>query len=90
MLISSVSGSTEPTTTGFDPLFSRSSASALIAKEVADSGLWFGFLARQLSTRFCTLGSTVSGRAGGISLMCAMAIAIWFSPVKGLLPLSAS
>ena len=73
-----------------DLVYELNFESAKIAKEVADSGLWFGFFARQLSTRFCTLGSTVSGRAGGISLMCAMAIAIWFSPVKGLLPLSAS
>ena len=52
--ISSVTGSSIGVSeaTGRPLRFSLSRASALIASEVPDSGRWFGFLARQLRTRF--------------------------------------
>ena len=55
---------------------SASRASALAASSSADLGLWSGFLAKQSITSLTSFGSVPSGRAGGMSLICAMAIAI--------------
>ena len=66
----------------------RSSAASASAKAV--DGRAAGFFAKHDITSSRTDSSIVSGNAGGASLICAMAIAIWVSPVNGREPRSAS
>lgn len=58
----------------------------MAAREPAESGLSAGFLAIQARIRAFTYFGMVFLSGGGVSLMCAMAIATCDSPVKGLLP----
>ena len=68
----------------------RARASAAWDKSAAEAGLFSGFFAMQDMTNARTASGMEAGRAGGASLICAMAMATCDSPLKGRLPASAS
>src|SRR6218665_1171377 len=68
----------------------RRSAVAARARCAAVCGRSLGFFAMHAYTRLRTGSDTVTGSSGGVSLICAIAIATCDSPVKGRRPASAS
>lgn len=64
----------------------RRSACAARARFAAVAGRSAGFFAMQDITRSRTGSGIDAGSSGGCSLMCAIAIATWDSPVNGRLP----
>ena len=66
------------------------SASARAAIVMALLGRSAGFFASESMINLANRGSTVEGSGAGTSLIWAIAIAIWFSPVNGRLPAKAS
>src|SRR5690606_717610 len=71
-------------------MWARRSGCAAGARRAADAGRSWGRFAMHEYTRFRTGSDTVTGRSGGASLICAIAIATCDSPVKGRRPARAS